>query len=84
MTDAQAVAAIAAARARAAYRNNAVAPLSTDPTDDAVTGLGDAQPALFRQHLPAAKLLVASGRGHYVVPHLLPQELQFIDRILML
>ena len=38
MTDAQAVAAIAAARARAAYRNNAVAPLSTDPTDDAVTG----------------------------------------------
>jgi pimeloyl-ACP methyl ester carboxylesterase len=53
-------------------------------TDDPVTGLGDAQLALFRQHLPAAKLLVASGRGHYIVPHLLPQELQFIDRILML
>jgi len=38
MTDAQAVAAIAAVRARAAYRNNAVAPASTDPTDDAVAG----------------------------------------------
>ncbi len=53
-------------------------------TDDAVTGLGDAQVALFRQHVPAAKLLVASDRGHYIVPHLLPQELEFIDRILTL
>ena len=37
MTDAQAVAIIAATRARQAHRNNAVAPASTDPTD-AVTG----------------------------------------------
>ena len=53
-------------------------------TDDPVTGLGDAQVALFRQHLPAAKFLVTTGRGHYILPHLLPQELQFIDRILVL
>jgi hypothetical protein len=49
-----------------------------------VTGLGEAQIALFRQHLPAAKYLIQSHRGHYLVPELLPQELEFIDRVLML
>ena len=53
-------------------------------TDDPVTGLGQAQVDLFRQHLPSAKYLIASDRGHYIVPELLPQELEFIDRILML
>ena len=59
-------------------------------TDDPVTGLGDAQVAIFRQHLPDAKLhyvtssYVASGLGHYIVPELLPQELEFVDRILSL
>lgn len=38
LTDAQAVASIAAARARVAYRNNAVAPASIDPVDDAELG----------------------------------------------
>jgi len=42
--------------------------------DDPVTGLGDAQVAIFRQHLPDAKLH-APGRGHYMVPELLPQDL---------
>ncbi len=53
-------------------------------TDDPVTGLGEAQVGLFQQHLPAATHLITSGRGHYIVPELLPQELAFIDRILML
>jgi len=38
LTDAQAVASIAAARARVAYRNNAVAPGSIDPVDDVELG----------------------------------------------
>jgi hypothetical protein len=38
LTDAQAVASIAAARARVAYRNNAVAPASIDPVDDGMGG----------------------------------------------
>lgn len=39
LTDAQAVAAIAASRARVAHRNNAVAPASLDPTADGFGGL---------------------------------------------
>jgi hypothetical protein len=53
-------------------------------TDDTVTGLGTAQVALFRQHLPAAKYFITSGRGHYIVPELFPPEIEFIDLILKL
>ena len=53
-------------------------------TDDFATGLGEAQVGLFRQHLPASKHFIASDRGHYIVQELLPEELAFIDRILML
>ena len=53
-------------------------------TDDPITALGQAQVSLFHRHMPDAKYFIASDRGHYIVPQLLPQELEFIDRILML
>lgn len=72
LTDAQAVASIAAARARVAYRNNAVAPGSIDPVDDVELG-GKKCPADYHLMGGDDHSIVSGGTAYAPSgPHLIP------------